>query len=72
MLKLENALVEDHQPLNAPVEPCWIGSEEESKFHFDSLTKTLHEWYIFMVRQVIAISRSPDVSYRIRRSGKHV
>lgn len=71
MLKLEQDSVEDHQPLDAAVEPCWIDSVEESKFHFDSYAKNLNEWYNFMVQKVIAIRRSPDVTSRIRRSGKH-
>ena len=69
MLKLEQDSVEDHQPLDASVDPCWIDSAEESKIHFDSFAKKLNDWYRFMTRKVTAIRRSTDVSFQIRRSG---
>ena len=71
MLKLEHDFNIEPQPLDASNYPCWIDSVDESKSHFDSVVKYLNEWYNFMAMKILNLKGCPDVSYRIRKSGKY-
>ena len=69
MLKLENDLAQEPEPMDPSDEPCWVGPLQDSKSHFESLVKFLNDWYNFMVEQILRVRSSSDVTHRIRRSG---